>query len=478
MRIEKTDPHVANSVKSYRDIGYTFEIAIADIIDNSISAKSSSISIIAAESPKMFVGILDNGIGMNDDELKEAMRLSTKDPDMQRDEDDLGKFGLGLKTASFSHCKKLTVASKSKNNKIYVKQWDIDKIIKTNSWDLNILDESDVSKLIIEADCSDLFDQLNSQDSGTLVLWQKIDRIENNSLFDNIDNLIEHISLVFHRFIGGLKGCNKVEIKINNRIIEAFNPFFGSELQEPYPIKNYNDKIKIQPHIMQSYKEAKTNPEKYRHLASAQGYSQTQGFYLFRSNRLISYATWWRIIPRQDSNQLVRIEIDISNDQDKFWGITITKSGFAVSPPAGIRNELRTLANEITRRGRGAQGGRRRITNRVQTKFWNIARDADKQTNFVINKEHPLLDELKLELSNEGSSILNVYLNSLEAFLPIEDIHREKVHHPDKLKQTISLDKADLKDLVDKMLDKGLDKDAITRFISSEGFDKEMFTDE
>ena len=172
------------------------------------------------------------------------------------------------------------------------------------------------------------------------------------------------------------------------------------------------------------------------------------------------------------------MKIDISNDQDKFWGITITKSGFAVSPPAGIRNELRTLANEITRRGRGAQGGRRRITNRVQTKFWNIARDADKQTNFVINKEHPLLDELKLELSNEGSSILNVYLNSLEAFLPIEDIHREKVHHPDKLKQTISLDKADLKDLVDKMLDKGLDKEAITRFISSEGFDKEMFTDE
>ena len=111
---------------------------------------------------------------------------------------------------------------------------------------------------------------------------------------------------------------------------------------------------------MQSYKEAKTNPEKYRHLASAQGYSQTQGFYLFRSNRLISYATWWRIIPRQDSNQLVRIEIDISNDQDKFWGITITKSGFAVSPPAGIRNELRTLANEITRRGRGAQGGRKK----------------------------------------------------------------------------------------------------------------------
>ena len=208
MRTEIAEPNVSNSVKSYRDIGYTFEIAIADIIDNSITAHASTINIHAAESPKMFVAILDNGNGMNDKDLKEAMRISTKDPDMQRDSDDLGKFGLGLKTASFSHCKKLTVVSKSKTSKISAKQWDIDSIIKANSWNLNILDESDVSKLIIEADCSDLFDQLNSQDSGTLVLWQKIDRVENNSLLDKIENLTEHVSLVFHRFIGGLKGCN------------------------------------------------------------------------------------------------------------------------------------------------------------------------------------------------------------------------------------------------------------------------------
>jgi signal transduction histidine kinase len=118
MRIDITEPNVSNSVKSYRDIGYTFEIAIADIIDNSITAQAKNIDILASELDNMLVAILDDGIGMNDAELKEAMRLSTKDPDKQREADDLGKFGLGLKTASFSHCKMLTVISKSSSSKI------------------------------------------------------------------------------------------------------------------------------------------------------------------------------------------------------------------------------------------------------------------------------------------------------------------------------------------------------------------------
>ena len=227
---------------------------------------------------------------------------------------------------------------------------------------------------------------------------------------------------------------------------------------------------------MPSYSQAKDNPELYKQLASPQGYSQSQGFYLFRSNRLISYATWWRIIPKQDSNQLVRIEIDISNDQDKFWGITITKSGFAVSPPPGIRRDLKILVQEITRRGRNAEGGRKKISNKVQTKFWDFVRNTEKQKSFIINKEHPLLDELKLEISDEGIDMLKMYLKSLEAYLPIEDIHREKVHHPEELKQKVNIDKAEIKTLIDSLIAKGLDKETIKRFISSEGFDEEMFT--
>jgi hypothetical protein len=350
-------------------------------------------------------------------------------------------------------------------------------VIKTNSWGLNVLNDNELSQLINQTATSHLLDKLNNQKSGTLVLWQKIDRIQTQSLMDNIVILRDHLSLVFHRFINGLKGCNKVTISVNESTIEGFNPFYGSEEQEPYPLKNYESQIEVQPHIMPSFGQTKkNNPELYKKLAGTQGYSQSQGFYLFRSNRLISYATWWRIIPRQDSNQLVRIEIDISNDQDKFWGITITKSGFSVSPPPSIRRDLKILVQEITRRGRNAEGGRKKISNKVQTKFWDFVRNNDKQKSFVINKEHPLLDELRLEISDESFDMLKIYLKSLEAFLPIEDIYREKVHHPDELEQKINLDKTEMTTLIDGLLAKGLDKETIKRFIGSEGFDEEMFS--
>ena len=142
-------PNAEAMVESIRSLGYDLGIAIADIIDNSITAQATKIDIYAAPEPKMIVGILDDGNGMNDDELKEAMRMSTKDPDAQREAEDLGKFGLGLKTASFSHCKMLTVISKSSSSKISAKQWDIDAIIKTNAWGLNILDDNDLHELII-----------------------------------------------------------------------------------------------------------------------------------------------------------------------------------------------------------------------------------------------------------------------------------------------------------------------------------------
>ena len=142
MRVEDTPPHVSSFIKSLRDIGYTFEIAVADVLDNSITANAENIKIYSAVNPDLVLCILDDGIGMDDDSLREAMRLSTKDPDTQRDGKDLGRFGLGLKTASFSQCRLLTVISKTSTSQISAKQWDIDQVIELNQWALNSLRES------------------------------------------------------------------------------------------------------------------------------------------------------------------------------------------------------------------------------------------------------------------------------------------------------------------------------------------------
>jgi len=474
MKVDIVPPRVSSFIKSLRDIGYTFEIAVADILDNSLTANAKNIEIYSVASPDLVLCVLDDGIGMDNDSLKEAMRLSTKDPDTKRSGKDLGRFGLGLKTASFSQCRLLTVISKTSTSRIFAKQWDIDKVIKSNEWALNSLDDKDLKSMLNEIKDMPLFDKLNSQKSGALVIWQAMDRIENDSLAMHLNNLNEHLSLVFHRFIDGLKGCRRINISLNNAKLAGFNPFHNSDKQEEQSLYFNKKLIKVLPHIMPSFRKTKDDPEVYKKYGTSAGYSGSQGCYLYRANRLITYATWWRIIKNQDSNQLVRVEIDISNNQDNEWGVTVTKSGFGVTPPAGIRKDLRILFKEITRRGRGTQGGR--VKNKMETRYWELFRNKEKKKSFVVNKKHPLLEVVRDEISGEAYETLQNYLHSLEAYLPVEDIHREMINSAHDLNQKVNLDKDEVKKLIENLIEQGMGKEEIKRFIGAEGFNEEMFT--
>ena len=170
----------------------------------------------------------------------------------------------------------------------------------------------------------------------------------------------------------------------------------------------------------------------------------------------------------------MRVEIDISNNQDIEWGVTVTKSGFGVTPPAGIRTDLRILFREITRRGRGTQAGR--ITNKIETTYWTLFRDKEKKKSFVVNKEHPLLEVVRDEISGEAYETLQNYLHSLQAYLPVEAIHNEMINNPHDLNQKVSLDEDEMKKLIENLIEQGMSKEEIKRFIGSEGFSEEMFT--
>ena len=206
MKTQSIPPNVGNFVKSLRDIGYTFEVAVADVLDNSVSANAKHIQIHSILQPELIFCMLDNGYGMTELELIEAMRLSSKSPDDKRDAKDLGKFGLGLKTASFSQCKKLTVLSKKGNN-VAIKQWDLDYISEKNDW------------LLITPDINDFIDiplmkKFDSLESGTLVIWQKIDHLQPQDFSDNADKVMKHLSLVFHRFLED--NFNRLKITFND----------------------------------------------------------------------------------------------------------------------------------------------------------------------------------------------------------------------------------------------------------------------
>ena len=289
------NPNVGNLITSLRDIGYTFEIAVADIIDNCISANSKHVQILALIKPTKIVCILDDGNGMDELQLVEAMRLATQNPLVHRSQVDLGRFGLGLKTASFSQCKKLTVASKVDGN-LSIKQWDLDFISEKNEW---LLLTPDVSKF----QHISLFKSLQESVNGTIVVWEDLDRLQIQNFPELIDSLRKHLSLVFHRFLE-LDGSKKLQITVNNNKLEAFNPFNSSnaatqQINEE-KIKFYDETITIQPFILPHH--SKISQQDFERYATDDGYTKSQGFYLYRANRLLIYGTWWGLHKISDAH--------------------------------------------------------------------------------------------------------------------------------------------------------------------------------
>ena len=140
-------------------IGYRFVTALADIVDNSLTAGAYNIDIVT-EPDSMSITIIDNGIGMNEQELLNAMTVASANPTTARDEKDLGRYGLGLKLASLSQCDSLSVFS-YKKSQVNGYKWDLNHL-RNNNWELLVLDPEN-------APYSELL-----KESGTIVIWEDI----------------------------------------------------------------------------------------------------------------------------------------------------------------------------------------------------------------------------------------------------------------------------------------------------------------
>ena len=206
-----------------RSMGYTFESAIADIIDNSISAGAQNIYLGFPKEPiHQFVYILDDGCGLDKSSLFNAMRYGSSACMSDRHKWDLGRFGLGLKSASLSQCKVLSVVSK-RAGEICSYRWDFDHIVREGEWFVIELENEEISDL-------PGFERLLEMETGTLVVWQNFDTIEKSSgdVYTTLDgykvSLIEYLSLIFHRFLNGDLGY-KIDISINNFQVKGLDPF-------------------------------------------------------------------------------------------------------------------------------------------------------------------------------------------------------------------------------------------------------------
>lgn len=439
-------PSAASLIESMRDIGYTLESALADVIDNAISAEATVVHIVYdTNTTDPFLAIVDDGKGMTQSELLNAMRPGSQSPTAMRDAADLGRFGLGMKTASFSQARCLTVASR-RDGVLSAARWDLDLVVERDDWLLQLPPAFDPLKLpAIE----------NLGDKGTAVVWEKLDRIADGStgasladhLLDRLDSARRHLELVFHRFLQGEKGIPKVRIVMNGRDLEAFDPFHtkspATQRLPVEPIRVSGQDVHVEGFVLPHHgKVSASDWEKY---AGEGGYLKNQGFYLYRGGRLIIHGTWFRLAKQSEMTKLARVKIDMPNGLDTLWKIDVRKA--SAQPPFVVRQRLKGLIDQIAEPSRRVYTSRgHRMTSESQAVLWH--RRVDKGlVSYEINRDHPLLAHVSDSLSESQSSELETYLKSIERSFPVDAVFSDAASDPKAVAQA-ALTAEDLQTLV------------------------------
>lgn len=437
-------PSPISLIESLREIGYSMETAIADIMDNSITSGASSIHLrFAWNTGEPWLAIIDDGSGMSSDEVTSAMRLGSSNPLNARHVKDLGRFGLGLKTASFSQCRQLTVITR-KQRQTSARKWDLDTITEKpdSGWNLHILSDEEIKGI---TEIGLIIDDFMSRESGTIILWRKLDRLDNfdesgmgeKKLNSLINEARKHIELTFHRFLSSSRGKKSLRISINGDLLEPFNPFNPSNLATrelpEQKIYLHNDKITIQPYVLPHYN--KVSREEYEKYAGDAGYLQNQGFYVYRNRRLIIKSTWFRLIPKEELTKLLRVRIDIPNTLDHLWKIDVKKAN--ASPPESIRKQLKQIIHDIQDQGKQVykQKGKR-LRDSVKIPAWNRTATAGKII-YGINKTHPLITQLEEQLQSAQREQLKDVLLMLESCFPAELFYSDVAKKPEELEKPV-----------------------------------------
>lgn len=461
------EPEASSMIETFRAIGYSVQSAVADIIDNSISASAKNIWVdFGWKGSTTWLSIKDDGIGMNSDELIQAMRPGSRNPKEERSIKDLGRFGLGLKTASFSQCRQLSVISKKEMLNPICWTWDLDFVSTKKKWDL-----IDYIPLGFES-C------LNNDLSGTIVIWNDLDRLTQNLKEDDksaynkflqgMGNVKKHLGMVFHRFIEN----NRIKIYFQEKLVEAWNPFFidNSATQKfpEDPLQNNNVKIRgfVLPH------RSRLTEVEFRNAEGPRGWNDQQGFYIYRNERLLLGGEWLGMFRKEEHYKLARIMVDLPNKFDAEWQIDIKKS--VARPPIFLRDQLKAYANKVRSqavevyRHKGKVLQRKYTASQFQPVWQEKIRNGKRL--YEINRDHPLITTL---YSKELKSLLRL----LEETVPIPLIVINESEHPDSFirpfEKTVSTELRELlKAAYNSLLKNNTKEQAKSKLLMTEPFNE------
>lgn len=417
-------PDPVSLIESMRAVGYSVEAAIADLVDNSISAKADTIDIQYDASATPFVAILDNGNGMLPDELTNAMRHGSHNPVDERDPGDLGRFGLGLKTASMSQCRKLTVVSK-KEGIVSTRRWDLDVVQASGKWLVVVPEYNDLARL-------PMFRRLEQLNSGTLVVWQDLDRLTAGAadpqaeMTSKLSSLYEHLALVFHRFTQKEEGVGPIRMVVNGLEIPPRDPFLKGKMYcqplEGQVIRHERGDVRVTPFVLPPV--VNLSPDEINLAGGKEGLRGTQGFYIYRNRRLVIWGTWFRLVPKQEFYKLTRVQVDIPNSFDDLWALDIKKS--VAFPPEAIRRRLKELIPHFadTSKRTLTYPGRKQKSKEF-VPLWIRVEPCHGAFRYELNMDHPIIQSLSSRLPGEDQKYFQTLLSLFGDALPFESIYAD-----------------------------------------------------
>lgn len=349
-------PSARRLIRSLRDMGYDFAAAVADLVDNSIEAKATLVAIdIEFDGDDSWLRIADNGRGMTTAQLKEAMRYGAE---REYEDDDLGKFGLGLKTASMSQCQRLSVATRVNPDRADIAAycWDLDHIEKTNRWEILPLDRNGLGPAIREP---------LKETKGTVVLWQRLDRIlgfkhpygefARKRLLSMCRELEEHLGMVFHRFLSGEARSRRLKILVNNNPVQPWDPYARSEQHtqplQPVKLEVEQDgailgEVLIEPFVL-PHQNNFSSPAAHANASGPQKWNRQQGFYIYRAGRMIQSGGWSNLRTIDEHLKLARVALSFTPKLDEAFKINVAK--MRVQLPQTIREGVEKAIGPVLR---------------------------------------------------------------------------------------------------------------------------------
>lgn len=445
-------PEASSMIETFRAIGYSIEAAVADIIDNSISAEAKNIWLnFDWKGSETWVSIKDDGFGMNNEELIQAMKPGSKNPLDGRSNKDLGRFGLGLKTASFSQCRKLTVLSKKEGFQQTFWTWDLDYVKETGKWELlQFLPDAKMES------------EIDNQKSGTIVLWNDIDRLVKNFHSDDakaldkflviMEQVKNQLSMVFHRFIEN----GSIKIWFQGRQIKAWNPFLISEsATQIFPDEYLNNgKVIVKGFVLPH--KSKISEETYKEAEGPKGWGEQQGFYVYRNERMLLSGDWLGIYRKEDHYKLARIQIDLPNTLDSEWQIDIKKS--IARPPIVLREQLKAYSSKVRAQAVEVYRHKGRTVKQLPgQKFiplWIDHKRGDKWF-YKINREHPLIEKSINQAETEPQKAIENLIRFIEETVPSKSIYIKEASDEDAIgKPFEGIDQEPIRKAMKQMYDK------------------------